>query len=356
MKTSRFFCIILIGAILLPGCASTTLLTTVPDGSDVYIAGIKEGKTPFYYTDTKPAFSTTSFTFKKDGYDDLNVMLKRNEAVDVGSFFGGLFLIVPYLWITKYDPVHTYPLVISDKSKQFGSGVVDYEDSTIAVNEIVINENDSLKKEPEFTPETTQLNDSIYIENDSLTSLNSEPAYSYDHGAFTYFGVGGGVFVLGSVWGLSYSMVTENLWGANIRAGMNICKTEAVPHDYWDDGKRVFHPKDYINTVSLNLVKLFSLGEKRGRYGFELGPSWVIYRKAEFEYNPGYDPDYIYGGYLYEKSHPRQHTIGLSLRGKTEILTSQSGGLELSVFTCINKYKSIFGFELSFLIGDMGNR
>ncbi len=264
VKTSRFICFILIGAILFSGCASTTLLNTVPDGSDVYIDGIKEGKTPFYYTDRKTAFSSTLFTFKKDGYDDMYVTLKRNEAVDAGSFFGGLFLIVPYLWITKYNTVHTYPLVVSYESKQFGSGLVNQKDSTIAFNEIVMNENDSLKKEPEILADTTLLNDSIYFENDSLLSLNSDSIHSYDHGAFTYFGIGGGLFVVGSVWGLSYSFVNENLWGATIRLGMNIYKTEAVPADYWDDGKRVFHPKDYINTITINLVKLFSLVEKRG--------------------------------------------------------------------------------------------
>lgn len=358
MKTDRFLCIILIEAILFSGCASTTLFRTSPESSDVYISGSKKGETPFYYTDRKTIGSSTLITFRKNGYNDLNVKLKRNEALDIGPFIGGLVVLVPWLWLTQYDSVHTYQLVLSDVEKQVGTGIVYHTDSAMALNELALNENDSLKKEPEITKQTTQLNDSsISLENDSLKFPNSDSNHEYNsRKSISHFGFGGGFCLPGSVWGINYAFLSKSLWGGSIRLNMNIYKSKTVPSDYYSDGKRVFAPKDYLNTVSFNLVKSFNSNKKSMRYGFELGPSWVIYRKAEFELNSGYDPssDYIYNGYLYEKSHPRNNTLGLSLRGKMEFLVTENTRFELSAFTCINKYKSVFGIEMDIMFGNMG--
>jgi hypothetical protein len=68
MKTNKFHCIILTVAILFSACASSTLFRTSPESADVYISGHKKGKTPFYYSDRKTIGSSTSVTFRKNGY------------------------------------------------------------------------------------------------------------------------------------------------------------------------------------------------------------------------------------------------------------------------------------------------
>jgi hypothetical protein len=40
----------------------------------------------------------------------LNSALSRNERADVGAIIGGIFLLFPFLWTMKYNPVHTYEL------------------------------------------------------------------------------------------------------------------------------------------------------------------------------------------------------------------------------------------------------
>ena len=100
----------LLATILITSCSSTTLIQSSPPGAEVYIDSQKKGKTPYNYSDTKIVGSSTSIILKKDGYQDLNVILTRDERADVGAIIGGCFLLVPFLWTMKYDPFHSYEL------------------------------------------------------------------------------------------------------------------------------------------------------------------------------------------------------------------------------------------------------
>jgi len=40
------------------------------------------------------------------GYEVTNAVIFRNEEFDVGACIGGVFLLVPFLWIMGYRPVH----------------------------------------------------------------------------------------------------------------------------------------------------------------------------------------------------------------------------------------------------------
>ncbi len=99
-------------AILILGesCASSTNIFTEPKGADVYLNGIRVGKTPYTMTDTKIVGSITQLTLKKEGYEDMNVTIARNEELDVGALIGGILVLIPFLWIQKYSPVHQYTL------------------------------------------------------------------------------------------------------------------------------------------------------------------------------------------------------------------------------------------------------
>ena len=102
--------ILLLAAVLLTSCASTTMIQSNPPGAEVYIENMKMGTTPYYYTDTKIVGSTTEIKLKKEGYKDFSTVITRDERADVGAIVGGCFLLVPFLWTMEYNPIHQYDL------------------------------------------------------------------------------------------------------------------------------------------------------------------------------------------------------------------------------------------------------
>lgn len=110
---------ILASIILLTSCGSTTLISSEPSGAKLYIDGEPMGTTPYSYRDKKIVGSTTSLRFEKAGYESLDVSLTRDEEVDVGAIIGGIFVLVPFLWIMKYKPTHTYELTEAMEITEF---------------------------------------------------------------------------------------------------------------------------------------------------------------------------------------------------------------------------------------------
>lgn len=108
IKTTALFLSLMI---LLTSCASTTVIQSEPSGANVYINGEKVGVTPHTYQDTKIVGSTVSVKLTKEGYEDLTTSFSRNEQVSVGAIIGGIFFLVPFLWVMEYKPNHNYELV-----------------------------------------------------------------------------------------------------------------------------------------------------------------------------------------------------------------------------------------------------
>jgi hypothetical protein len=92
------------------GCASTTVLQTQPPGARVSINGVVVGQTPYSMTDSKIVGSSTQVHFEYPGYGPLDVTISRDEEVDVLPLIGGIFLLVPFLWVMKYHDMHVYQL------------------------------------------------------------------------------------------------------------------------------------------------------------------------------------------------------------------------------------------------------
>ena len=107
--------IILSATLLLSSCASSTLIQSDPNGAKVYLGGEYVGTTPYNHSDTKIAGSKTSIRMVKDGYQEFNGVLTRNEKASAGAIIGGIFLLVPFLWTTEYKPMHTYELTPVNK-------------------------------------------------------------------------------------------------------------------------------------------------------------------------------------------------------------------------------------------------
>lgn len=100
-------------SILFTSCVSTTMIQSNPKGAKVYINGEPVGLTPYTYSDTKIVGSITTVKLEKEGFEPLNTSFARDEEVDVGAVVGGIFVLVPFLWVMKYKRTHTYELTPS---------------------------------------------------------------------------------------------------------------------------------------------------------------------------------------------------------------------------------------------------
>ena len=106
---SKVICPLLIIAILVSGCASSTLLQTTPTNAYVHVKGQIIGTTPYTYSDRKMAGASTLITLKKEGYEDYYTTLRRDEKFNPIALVG-IFFVWPLLWVIGYDKVHSYEL------------------------------------------------------------------------------------------------------------------------------------------------------------------------------------------------------------------------------------------------------
>jgi PEGA domain-containing protein len=96
--------------VLSSGCVSATVIRSEPSGATVYVDGSRVGKTPYTYADTKTVSSVTRIRLRKEGYEDFEALLVRNEQFEAGPCVAGAFFLVPLLWVMGYQPEHTYEL------------------------------------------------------------------------------------------------------------------------------------------------------------------------------------------------------------------------------------------------------
>ena len=354
-RSTKTFSFLLILCFLISGCASTTLFTTEPAGATVYIKEKAKGTTPYIYSDTKIVFSSTPITFKKDGYKDLNVVLKRNERPTATAIASGLFLYFPLLWAAEYKGNHFYKLERTDAFKQDSKftaeqniNSVSNSDSAFTLNQI-----------------THPVTDTIFIANlkkftDTSSVSQVVPGMYFTNRNISKFGAGIGICLKGAFLGLNYTFIGSKNWGASISYNANLFKALDIPSDY----DRPFSPKDYVNVVSLNLCRAFSASNSNSRFSIEAGPSWVSYSTAEIELNPHYDSNYeeeswfwnLWNGktrYRYDKTHNGSSAIGASIMAKMEFLYAPYASIGLTLFTNINSLKTIAGFGLYLNFGDV---
>jgi hypothetical protein len=95
-------------AFSLVACSSTTVIRTTDPETKIYLDGEYRGTGSVVESNTRLVGSTTMVKLQKPGCAAKNVHFSRNEEVDVGALIGGIFLLVPFLWIMKYKPEHVY--------------------------------------------------------------------------------------------------------------------------------------------------------------------------------------------------------------------------------------------------------
>jgi hypothetical protein len=90
------------------GCASTTTIRSTDSQAKIYIDGEMKGTGVVTHTDTKIVGATTSVRMEKAGCEPMYYSFSRSEEFDAGACAGGVFVLVPFLWIQKYKPEHIY--------------------------------------------------------------------------------------------------------------------------------------------------------------------------------------------------------------------------------------------------------
>ena len=90
-------------------CASTTLIKSNPPGAKLQVDGQVVGETPHFYTDGAAAGTVKTVTLKKEGYKDFNGLIRR-EKLSVPALIGGIFLIVPFVWILEYPSRYSFEM------------------------------------------------------------------------------------------------------------------------------------------------------------------------------------------------------------------------------------------------------
>ena len=95
---------------MIAACTSSTMINSEPKGASVYVDGQKLGKTPYLVSDSKTFFTKTTLTLKKDGYEDVNAFITKDGSINIGACIGGVFFLIPFLWIKDYQPVYNFEL------------------------------------------------------------------------------------------------------------------------------------------------------------------------------------------------------------------------------------------------------
>lgn len=99
---------IAMSAALFVSCSSTTMIRTTDPQAKIYIDGEFKGTGTATHTDTKIVGSTNSVRLEKPGCEPAYYTFTRSEEFDAGACAGGVFLLVPFLWIQKYKAERTY--------------------------------------------------------------------------------------------------------------------------------------------------------------------------------------------------------------------------------------------------------
>jgi hypothetical protein len=111
LRTHRPLAFALATTMALGACSSSTMIRSNPSGARVFLDGEYVGTTPYEMTDTKIVGSATSVRIEYPGLQPMVSSIKRSEEFDAVACLGGVFLLVPFLWVMGYKADHSYELM-----------------------------------------------------------------------------------------------------------------------------------------------------------------------------------------------------------------------------------------------------
>jgi hypothetical protein len=104
----------LLSALILFGCASSTVIKTIPEGAKVKKNGQLMGITPYDHWDREVSGYTNKFTLQMDGYKDKEITIEKDVF-----YFHRLILppVLAWPWLYGYNPGYYFELEKNEKSK-----------------------------------------------------------------------------------------------------------------------------------------------------------------------------------------------------------------------------------------------
>ena len=102
------FTSLLLALAFIASCSSRTMITSSDPAAKIYIDGELRGTGSATHEDTKIVGSTTNVTLKKDGCRPQKFSYSRSEEFSPGACAGGIFVLVPFLWVMNYKASRTY--------------------------------------------------------------------------------------------------------------------------------------------------------------------------------------------------------------------------------------------------------
>lgn len=107
--------LVMIGAVfsltVMSGCTSSTVINSNPQGATLFVNGERVGTTPYTYSDAAIVASTREVRLELDGYETFRGKFQRTGEANVPAIIGGIFLLVPFLWVLNYEDQYTFELV-----------------------------------------------------------------------------------------------------------------------------------------------------------------------------------------------------------------------------------------------------
>lgn len=92
--------------ILTTACSSSTILRSSDNDARIFVDEVYVGTGTVVHTDKKIVGASTEVRLEKNGCEPVHYKFKRNEEFDAGACAGGVFLLVPFLWVMRYQPEH----------------------------------------------------------------------------------------------------------------------------------------------------------------------------------------------------------------------------------------------------------
>jgi hypothetical protein len=111
LRPHRPLAFALAATMALGACSSSTMIRSNPSGARVFLDGSYVGTTPYEMSDTKIVGSSTSVRIEYPGLQPMVASIKRSEEFDAVACLGGVFLLVPFLWVMGYKADHSYELM-----------------------------------------------------------------------------------------------------------------------------------------------------------------------------------------------------------------------------------------------------
>ena len=100
--------IALVTLVSVVGCASSTVIRSVPPGARVYVNGHYLGEAPVTQTDKAVLLSSKTVVLKKEGYRDQTGTITKGLAIV--PLLTALLCVVPLLWALGHPDEYVFDL------------------------------------------------------------------------------------------------------------------------------------------------------------------------------------------------------------------------------------------------------